>query len=585
MEETDQEHHPKHSKKRFVVFITIFCLVIAILSAIGWYFTQQQDTEIDSDVGFLFSNNKDGRSYIYNFGKDKVIPLEDPTLTAGNGSGSVCSGSDLPTTSPDGKKTALLDTKSRNLYIISNSDGTAEKITDTGNITYIASPGWTADSTKIIYFIQPPFDFEDPNPESGRFLMYDLKTKKTKELTGLSCIEEISTNKILAKEGSQYYWYDIETGKNDKGNFLVSYENNGFHHQVDLNSDATKWAFTKSYTESDTSEITYADIGKLDGQTLAQGTFAQYQRPQLSPNNSKIAFSTEGGFRIFDLKKKRFVNPPNVGGFPTWIDNNNILISGYRGDEQFNTYYIWNIPTNKVKEINPLIPKDAYETVNTDIFPQAFESRTTDINSIFQDATSIPYELTDEYNNNLLGITCQTFTDPLDTALPITYASKYSNLTDYRTHEVKDADILTVIEKSRDLSTFNPKDKDVSDSVKICKLEDGRLYLERAYNELTNWAPHAFMFSTPQSEPIYRGEASFNELYGGCGILQIDKNNTLYFSCSAGDGGWSSHAVKKITSTGATETILACSSNVGKIECTIPSQAPASPTPTVETQM
>jgi len=570
---------PKSQSKEFFIplkAIIIACIALLIVATgISGFFLLKKNnskpissTQKRGDIGFTVVNEKNGSIYVYNITKSKMSQNPIKGVSVGKYGGAAGLGSTEIYQSPDMTMSALIDSTTHNLFILDHMTLTTKQATTTEDVDYIT--GWTKNNKYVLYYrgAPDPVSGEQTNTTWGFYLL-DVEKMQSKKLETVTSAEALSNDKILTSNNGTFALYDIATGATDSLPFKKDYSP-GFFHQIDLSPDALHWTFTRAQTDykgnsAGKAEIYYAEIGKDTGTLIAQGTFAEVQFPLISPNDDKIVYRSgingnPDTIVATDIKTGSEIARTS-GNKPTWITNDNILILTYKDQEEFHDYKIWNSTKEEfIREITALLPESAHEIVDTSEFPGEYEKRRFDIKKSIEKYITPPEEFQESYDENLIGMKCNTFSNYEKRGWE--YTAKYSDGSEHSKYFLKNANIISAIEKTNNLASYGEEQK-ASANATACMLEDGKIYVERSANYDTYSQPHAFIWSNDTLAHVAKLVYSGTPIYSGCSIVQITKSGEYYYRCGAGDGGYSAMEIQKVTPDSPPHALLSCEFSAG----------------------
>ncbi len=559
------------------VFI-LFILLLLLASIIFAYFqlsekkaiTLPQKTIWDdfssTNIGIPLVNNKNGKIYIYNYTKKKMNQSEIQEVRA--------SRLDSVIPSFDMYYSAVIDEKSQEIFLISHESNKTKRI-DTNEKVYKIN-GWSKNSKYLIYSVELPLgpDNQDYLFPKVKYFAFDITSGKTQELPDINRIIEFTPTGIFYERENNYYLFDIQNVSENTLHFdpLSDVHSLGFGYQLDISIDGNKWVYAAGETGNsggfEYSHVRYSDFPTGESEIIySSKNWGDNSWPRISPDGNYISLELNG-LSIYDTNSKTTSQISTTNRSKWWVDSKNIVMIKDTRDEQFHEFFILNVDTKEEVKINSLLPKSAYEIVNTSPFPQQPEKRLFDL-SDYKEFINIPHELTDEFNSSLVGLTCQNIKIS-DTQPPeYSYTSTYSDGSAYRNHSFTDNEIIAMIEYTSGLNLHEQRDKQFSPDSLACKLEDGRAIVTRSYFESEHYVLHLFLFTDTESDPYHIGPINHGgiQIYSGCSVMQVSRNDEYYFYCGMGDGGYSEFEIQKIVKDKEKEILMKCENSEGSTKC------------------
>jgi Tol biopolymer transport system component len=104
------------------------------------------------------------------------------------------------------------------------------------------------------------------------------------------------------------------------------------------------------------SGIFLADLTNNAQKLIAEGTFAEYQWPTVSPDESMLAFqrSLEGGLSVvmvYNIANTQTIETINAYSYYWSPDNTLIIYSPYEDSDEFRSYVIYDPSTNEYSNV------------------------------------------------------------------------------------------------------------------------------------------------------------------------------------------------------------------------------------------
>jgi hypothetical protein len=331
-----------------------------------------------SENGYPIVDDKTEKLYIYQINAKK---LQETKFLSQYQSGSMGTGTTDPYVSPDGKYTVFFQKDKKGIYLLSNETLDILAIPNTQAATYIT--GWMKDNARFIYYVgaetirskkegMVPYENSesfDKNIGEG-FFLFNIKTGENLRLGPLSNIEAIMDgSRVLTKYGSGSDFYDNRLIIFDVDTFIADYAKvkDEFMFgagQFTLSADGAKWAF--SYSEDVKAvDIIFDNFPIKKGKVVESGSWAQIQRPYVSPDGKKIVYQkTIGQIEpgrpleatiLYDSSTEK--NEQIHEGWPQgWIGNEYVvsrqLITPINRDRpNASEYYLINVTTKEAIKI------------------------------------------------------------------------------------------------------------------------------------------------------------------------------------------------------------------------------------------
>ncbi|MBI2022008.1 hypothetical protein HYS93_04000 [Candidatus Daviesbacteria bacterium] len=288
--------------------------------------------------------------------------------------GSQYQGSNSPEAAPDFKSIAFID-KNNLLGFITSDGKTKTLLPENFKVEYIS--GWSPDSRRLVVYVSSntsdslysgmggppdkPYIF-DQEKLLGGFYLIDIEKGEGKHLFPLKgFVTWVDSRTILATNNeplyTQFFIFDVDKFEADAKTLLGLFDNY-FGKDFSFSADGKKWVVGLGNTgdsgKQSYSEIVIANYPETKGIKIAQGTWAEYQLPIISPNGNRVIYINHTGSSDWNLVIWKDGQSKMISGKihkKLWVGNDQVLYETGEYDEQkkrnkFKTY-LYDVASEK----------------------------------------------------------------------------------------------------------------------------------------------------------------------------------------------------------------------------------------------